>query len=293
MEIKTAKKIYPSGNFDLEQLINEGFSVFRLDDHDFLEDIKKAYDFAMQFLSAGINPASAFKNSQGIPRHFQFPHLSHQVFKDLILNASEIFIKNVFDSQRLYVTHNKISFKQPGEDVPWYPHQDNGYKLYNGLIPRKGVSMGIFLEDADDFNGTLQFYPKSHLAKTLPHKYVVEDPKTNLGQVVLSHEPQGEPYSVIAKRGDIAVWSLDLIHQSQSNHSDEYRCVYISEIEPFQQLKVDERGNIPIVLNTRLSLSKKIRLQALGFPIQIRYFLKSNQIIRKAYYNWKGSNDVQ
>ena len=120
----------------------------------------------------------------------------------------------------------------------------------------------------------------------------MEDPKTNLGQVVLSQKPSGAPYSVIAKSGDIAVWSLDTIHQSQSNRSEGYRCIFLFEVEPFQELKADERGKIPIVLNTRLSLSEKIWIQTIGIPARINYFLNNSAIIRKVYKKLKGYSNV-
>ena len=66
MEKKKEKNIYPSDQFDIENLIQNGYSVFRLKNDKLLEESKIAYDFTMQYLSSDINPNPAFKNLEGI-----------------------------------------------------------------------------------------------------------------------------------------------------------------------------------------------------------------------------------
>ena len=151
----------------------------------------------------------------------------------------------------MYVTHSKVSYKEVGQDLPWYPHQDNAYKRFHRLGLKDGMTIAVFLEDADAGNGTIQVFPSSHRLKELPHAQSHDGASGN-GQLTIQHLPAIEPEPVIAKKGDLLAFGFDLVHQSSSNMSHGFRPVFLFEIKPHEGLPMDERGRRPLILNGKL-----------------------------------------
>src|SRR5687768_1970766 len=180
------------GTYDSEFFFEHGYFHLRPGNLSFLQDVDEATQTFHNLLkerSAGVK--TAFKNKDGKIRHLLFVHLQHEIFRKLILSKEvTALVRGVLGPQRLYVTHSKISQKEAGQDLPWYPHQDNGYKLVNGVPLRKGVTVGIFLEDADDHNGTLQVFPGSQKLKTRPHVFKRENSDDWSGQIVIKDLPK-------------------------------------------------------------------------------------------------------
>ena len=262
------------GTYDSEFYSEHGYFHLRPTDCGFLRNVAEATQTFRDLLkeSPGRELNTAFKNKDGKSRHFLFVHLHHDVFRKLML-ADEVkeLARSVFGSQRVYVTHSKISHKEAGQDLPWYPHQDNGYKLVYRVPLRKGMTVGIFLEDADDRNGTLQVFPGSQRLRTLPHIFRKENNDDWSGQIVIEELPNDlEPKSIIARRGDILIFSLDTIHQSQPNLAHGYRPLLLFEVEPYEGFPSDEFGNPPFMINGELSPGERLRCRLHGLPRKIK-----------------------
>src|SRR6266446_3895521 len=59
---------------------------------------------------------TAFKNKDGKVRHLLFVHLHNDIFRRLMLSEEvAALVRAVLGSQRLYVTHSKISHKEAGQ----------------------------------------------------------------------------------------------------------------------------------------------------------------------------------
>lgn len=253
-----------------------------------VEEATQTFYDLLKELSRG-ELGTAFKNKDGKVRHLPFVHLNNDIFRRLMLSEEvRALVRAVFGSQRLYVTHSKISYKEAGQDLAWCPHQDNGYKLVNRVPLRTGMTVGIFLEDADDRNGTLQVFPGSQKLKTLPHIFKKENNDDWSGQIVIEDLPKNiEPKSIIARKGDIVMFSLDIIHQSQPNLSHGYRPLLLFEIEPYGGFPSDEHGNPPVIINGELSPGEQLMCRLHGIPKKMRVAAGSVPILKKCYRKLK------
>jgi ectoine hydroxylase-related dioxygenase (phytanoyl-CoA dioxygenase family) len=271
--------------YDSEFFVEQGYSHLRPVSPEYERDVEEASQTFHRLISEQANVDTAFGNKDGKLRHLLFVHLHQDIFRRLML-SQEVgsIVRSVFGSERVYVTHSKISHKEAGQDLPWYPHQDNGYKLVNKVPLRKGLTVGIFLEDADEQNGTLQLFPGSHKSGTLPHIFKKENNEDWSGQIVLEKLPTGiEPTSINARKGDIVIFSLDIIHQSPPNRSHGYRPLLLFEIEPYGGFPTDEHGNAPVLLNGSLSRSERLMCSVYGVPKKIKVRLGSVPALKKWY----------
>lgn len=281
----------PQNTWDSEFYYEHGYFHLRPDNAAFLQNIEKAAQSCDELLAdpshGGLN--TAFKNKDGKNRHLLFVHLAKDVFLN-IMRSEEVknIVQAVFGEQRVFVTHSKLSYKEVGEDLPWYPHQDNGYKELVGVPLRMGMTLGVFLEDADERNGTLQLFPDSQKLKTLPHVFKKENDDDLSGQAVLEKLPENlEPMSIIARKGDIVSFSLDMIHQSQSNRSHGYRPLLIFEVEPFEGAASDEYGNPPLIINGEMSFGERMKCRLNGISKKIRLGIGKSQTLKKLYRQFK------
>jgi len=279
------------GPADSAFYFEHGYFHWRPGNSDFLRNVEEATQTFHRLLkeSSEGGVRTAFKNKDGKIRHFLFVHLQQEIFRQL-MRSEEVatLVRAVFGPQRLYVTHSKISHKESGQDLPWYPHQDNGYKLVNRVPLRKGMTVGIFLEDADDRNGTLQVFPGSQKLGTLPHKFKKENDDNWAGQIVIEDLPNDiQPKSIISRKGDIVILSLDTVHQSPPNRSHGYRPLLLFEIEPYEGFPTDEHGNSPFILNGELSRGERLLCTLHGIPRKIRVGIGSVPIFKKWYRKLK------
>ena len=279
------------GTYNSDFFFEHGYFHLRPSNSQFLQNVEEAtqtfHDLVTE--SSGGELRTAFKNKDGKVRHLLFVHLHHDIFLRLMLSEEvTALVRAVFGSQRLYVTHSKISLKEAGQDLAWYPHQDNGYRLVNRVPLRKGMTVGIFLEDADDQNGTLQFFPGSQSLKTLPHIFKKENADDWSGQIVIENLPNDiEPKSISARKGDIVIFTFDTIHQSQPNLSHGYRPLLLFEIEPYEGFPSDEHGNPPVIINGELSPGERLICRLHGIPKKIKLAIGKVPIFKKWYRQLK------
>lgn len=283
--------ISPQDKYDPDFYREQGYFHLRPNDSFFQQNIEKAARSCDELFIDPLNNGlkTAFKNKDGKVRHLLFVHLARNEFLSLILSEEvKNIVRSVFGMQRVYVTHSKLSFKEVGEDLPWYPHQDNGYKQAVGVPVRMGMTLGIFLENADERNGTLQMFPGSHKLKTLPHVFKKENSDDFSGQIMIETLPENiEPQPIIAQKGDIVVFSLDTIHQSPSNLSHGYRPLLLFELEPFEGFPSDEYGNPPLIINGELSFGERLMCRVYGISKKIRLGAGKVHVLKKLYRKFK------
>jgi ectoine hydroxylase-related dioxygenase (phytanoyl-CoA dioxygenase family) len=241
---------------DTNFYFEHGYCQIRPVGQRFLEDVGRAAQIFDQIIREPVHDSSvqSYSNKAGRFRHLRYIHYQTDAFRRLMQSEEiDAIAGRVFRSQRMYVTHSKVSHKEVGQDLAWYPHQDNAYKLLHKLPRRDGMTIAIFLEDADDRNGTIQVFPGSHKLQTLPHRLQQGEHSGGSGQLIIEALPDIKPESVIAKKGDILIFTLDTIHQSLPNQSRGYRPVFLFEIKPYEGFPLDELGRPPIVMNGGLS----------------------------------------
>jgi len=227
----------------------------------FLEDVSQAAETFDQIIRNPVNGpfVQGFGNKDGKFRQLRYLHYRTDAFRRL-MQSEEIraITRCVFGSRRMFVTHSKVSHKEFGHELEWFPHQDSAYKLLHNLPARDGMTIAVFLEDADERSGTIQVFPGSHKLRTLPHSLQQPEHEGGSGQLVVQVLPNIEAESVIAKKGDILVFTFDTIHQSQPNQSHGYRPVFLFEIKPHKGFPLDERGLPPIIINGKLAPAVRV-----------------------------------
>ena len=110
------------------------------------------------------------------------------------------------------------------DDFLFHWHQDIAYLLGS----KNSLTFWVPLSKADEYHGSIELIPKSHLEGLFPvrykgkeniHKVVNPSPK----DIELLKEPKDESIIVEANPGDIVVLSQLLLHRSIPNHSDKIR----------------------------------------------------------------------
>ena len=269
-----------------------GYAHFRSDSNSYKSTIDKCFRYYSSFKINNISSNVAFRNADGKPKHII------DIFRDRNSDALKIYSnkviralikKNVSPNERFIFTHSKMSFKQVKSDSNWQPHQDNGYKVQGDI--REGFAIFVCLEDMNEKNGCLQVWPGSNKLGLLTHSRIIEDKKTGDNQFVLKEIPGNlTPQSIIAKKGDIVIFSSNTIHHSLSSKSTSNRLSLIAEIEIFNSLKLDDYGKVPLFTIGSIRFYERLLLIIKIFYSPYFYWriIKKNRalssIIRKLRY---------
>ena len=237
-----------------------GFAHFRSKSSSYFSIIDKCFKYYCSHQQYNTN--IAFRSADGKPKHIIdiFRDKNSDAFNVYSNNEVKSIIKqNVSPNERFIFTHSKMSFKQIDSISNWQPHQDNGYKTKGDI--REGFAIFICLEDMNEENGCLQVWPGSNKLGLLAHSRVIEDKKTGDNQLYVQDLPDSmAPKSIIAKKGDIIIFSSNTIHQSLSSKSTSSRLSLIAEIESYNSLKLDDYGKVPMFSIGSIRLFEKIML---------------------------------
>lgn len=240
---------------NIDKFEENGFILINSSNQDSLTQIIKA----SQLLSNIEHDRRIIKNwtnTNKVAKHFVAPHLYYKEFENLIFSPQIIaFINQIWGRIRTYIYNSKISIKRQGEKHLWVPHQDSAYK--NRRV--KGFTACIFLEDADQNNGSIQVFPQSHKLGKLEHKMIVKGDCNY--QLVVKALPKIKPQTILAQQGDILIMSSDMIHQSQFNKTEGNRPIFIFEVEQLNKFAVDEYGKIPLMITGEMNQWEKLMSQ--------------------------------
>lgn len=267
----------------------EGFCHLRTQDQSFQRSVDDCYAY---YAASALDSNTAFRNAAGIPRHvvdvFRDPRSpAFAIYRSEFMQA---LVASLYSANTcLIFTHAKLSFKTPGAQVNWFPHQDNGYKFGSDI--RLGFAIFVCLEDMDASNGCLQVFPKSHALGTLPHERVIEDQSTGDNQLRIRSVPaQLRSLPIVAKKGDVIAFSCNTIHQSGSSTTASKRLALIAEVEEYTPRKLDDYGKAPLTARGVYAKSDEWLMRAKSFtsPYTIWRIVKKSKplalFIRKLRY---------
>ncbi len=269
-----------------------GFAHFRSKSSSFISIIDKCFKYYCS--PQQYNTNIAFRSADGKPKHII------DIFRDKNSDAINVYSnnevksiikQNVSPNERFIFTHSKMSFKQINSISNWQPHQDNGYKSEGDI--REGFAIFICLEDMNEENGCLQVWPGSNKLGLLKHSRIIEDKKTGDNQFYVKDLPDSmAPKSLIARKGDIIIFSSNTIHQSLSSKSPSNRLSLIAEIESYNSLKLDDYGKVPMFSIGSIRFFEKIMLllKIIYSPHFYWRIIKKNRalslLIRKLRYSF-------
>jgi ectoine hydroxylase len=185
-------------------------------------------------------PGHVRERDTGVFRAFHGCHLYSAEF-DAITRCPELLTptKTILEDD-VYIHQVKVNLKQAfsGEMWPW--HQDYIYWRNEDKIPtNRVVSVMIFLDDINEFNGPLFFIPGSHQQGCIEPKIEKNAPKGWQGNVsanltyqvadrlVSQLVEQGGLFSAKGKKGTAVWFDGNLVHASPANISPMQRRILI------------------------------------------------------------------
>lgn len=170
---------------------------------------------------------------------------------DLFLNIMKdpVLVSMVKTLQRHKVVglNDQYFYKRAGTPYAkqaWNPHQDIAYV---GAAHGTYIQLHIFLEDSQQVNGGLYYYPGSHREDVLPYEYRIswreefdENGISHPGWLIKEIPPQYKKVDIIGPKGGICFQHGNIIHGSYPNLSEnlsreQYSIAYLNEGESFTQ----------------------------------------------------------
>ncbi|XP_037051169.1 phytanoyl-CoA dioxygenase, peroxisomal-like [Bradysia coprophila] len=159
------------------------------------------------------------------------------VFTRMLLNQRLVdAVSELIGSPNVLLHHTKAHVKPPGVGAPYPTHQDYHY------FPFKNDSMVaafIHFDDSDVENGGLAVFPGSH--KLGPQENTSDVP-THF-YVSQTKFPLEAATPIIAKKGQVVIFSYLLVHGSYQNTSNRFRRMLLlqmmsAEDEPLENVHV-------------------------------------------------------
>jgi len=284
---KSSTKAHRGIDLDIRSYQDQGYLVIPNTDDEFRALAERADEYFRGLVTRSFRGISqsqfAFVNSQGYQRQLLNPIDKNPAFRDLVNHPRvKQVVQELFGGSRCYITHSKISFKFPGKEVHWMPHQDSGYKHFVGKAYRKGHSVGIFLEDAGNRSGPIEMLPGSHRNGVMEHIRRIET-ESGSSQIALKHVPINDFVAITGKQGDLLIFSSETVHQSGISQDGAYRPLFIFEVEAFTGSESCEDGSLPVVYNGAVSLAEWAKVFVFGLKNRLVSFLRGGQLITSFY----------
>ena len=224
----------------------EGFLKEEILSPEFLALAEEGYKTAIRLLESPGGLQRKWTHTSGKVKHLVNVHREHPVFRNIIQFPTILEkLKVLYGDRPLFVTHSKLSFKFTGADQIWFPHQDSAYKNYDNAI----TAVAVLLENCDEGNGALQFFPESHKLGRLKHEIVFAYNESE-PQIRIKSLPNINPISVGGPQGTVVLFDGNMIHQSGENRSGGVRSIFIFEVEPIRQFALEADGTQAIVVNS-------------------------------------------
>jgi ectoine hydroxylase-related dioxygenase (phytanoyl-CoA dioxygenase family) len=214
------------------------------------ESIEKLL-FSTRAFQFQTHPGHVLEKDGKTFRAFHGCHLYDESYRDLIRNPQFLMPAQQLLKDDVYIHQLKVNVKQAfsGEMWPW--HQDYIYWRNEDHIPTANmVSVMIFLDDINAFNGPLFFIPGSHQVGCINSPKALDAPEGWKGNVsaTLTYQidntlvtrlvEQGGLFSATGKKGTAVWFHGNLIHASPPNISPLNRRIAI--------LTYNATSNIPV-----------------------------------------------
>jgi ectoine hydroxylase len=182
------------------------------------------------------NRAEVIRTDEGAPRVALAMHWYSEIFRDLLKNPKLMDPVKDLLNEPFYCHQYKIVTKNPfsKQGLPW--HQDYGtWRETDGMPEPDALTIGLFLEDVSEFNGSLAFVPGSHKNSTIFDTQDEFFPGKKIKSVTLSPEvltPMIEKNGIVSPKGPAGTAVLFhscVVHGSGVNMTGGWRhIVYIS-----------------------------------------------------------------
>ena len=161
-------------------------------------------------------------------------HELSKVFSDLSRHPRIVEPAKQLLGGDVYIHQFKVNGKEAFDGDLWQWHQDYGtWKNDDGMPEGLALNVGLFLDDVSQFNGPLNFIPRSHRDGYIEAKHDVTTTSYPLwtinNETITKLVEKGGIVAPQGKAGSMILFDSTLVHGSPSNMSPWSRTiVYIS-----------------------------------------------------------------
>ena len=150
-----------------------------------------------------------------------FPALANDYINSIRIDNRMVELAREFIGDDIRQINNQIYFREKGDLDQFAWHQDIMFReghLFNEEVMDDYFQTIIAVDDITEQNGAIEFIEGSH--KTMR----IEPPK-NLRRFERGNL-KGTKYT--AKKGDVLIWSVMIVHGSETNNSNSDRMTYMN-----------------------------------------------------------------
>lgn len=150
-----------------------------------------------------------------------FPALVHSYLNEIRISKPMTELVREFIGDDVRQINNQIYFRERGDLDQFAWHQDIMFReshLFNNDVVDDYFQTIIAVDDITEENGAIEFIEGSH--KTMR----IDQPK-NLRKFE-REDLKGTKYT--AKKGDVLIWSVMIVHGSERNNSNSSRMTYMN-----------------------------------------------------------------
>jgi phytanoyl-CoA hydroxylase len=169
------------------------------------------------------------------------PGYFHFMSNPKILDAVESLIGSEIFANPVYNTRPKVPKVAAGA-VPW--HQDRSY--WPGANANPVITVWIALVDADEINGCLKIWPRTHNAELVQHHHESHTGtaynEVDAEDSALQQYKKTTPVTLPIQAGGAILFNDRCIHMSTPNYSDHVRWSVDLRYQPTDQDPMKEHG---------------------------------------------------
>ena len=150
-----------------------------------------------------------------------FPALAHSYLNEIRISKPMTELAREFIGDDVRQINNQIYFRETGDEDQFAWHQDIMFReshLFSDDVIDDYFQTIIAVDDITEENGAIEFIEGSH--KTMR----IDSPK-NLRKFERG-DLRGTKYT--AKKGDVLIWSVMIVHGSERNNSNSSRMTYMN-----------------------------------------------------------------
>ena len=153
-----------------------------------------------------------------------YVHLISPVFNKLCLNKKILDAVESIIGKNILICGTTLFIKNPNEKGFVSFHQD---AKYIGLEPHNWVTAWIAITDANEENGCMQMWPRSHKKNLIHHTEKFDENNLLTRGQAIENVPSEEIESVVLETGQMSLHHPTVIHGSGLNKSNDRRIGFV------------------------------------------------------------------
>ena len=150
-----------------------------------------------------------------------FPSLCNEYLNSIRIDSRMVELVQEFVGDDVRQINNQIYFREQGDLDEFAWHQDTIFRephIFSNDVEDDYFQTIIAVDDITDENGAIEFIEGSHLDGYIQKPQQLREFNRD--------ERRGTKYN--AKRGDVLIWSIMIVHGSEKNTSNSDRMTYMN-----------------------------------------------------------------